>query len=170
MVTMLAGWFIAQHVFNWYSAPCIIVLAELISDTIYYALGRWGGERIRKKYAFFIEPTSTKSKYLKRLFVEHPRKTLVIGKLTHIAGVPVLLAAGAAKISWGLFLIFDLFATIPKSLFFVLIGFYLGNMAGSINHYLAYGTVIVSGLIATVFIAYMFFGIYVEKKLLGKNL
>ena len=54
-------------------------------------------------------------------------RTLILGKFTHSAGVIVLIAAGAARMPYLRFLLFNLIATTPKSLLFVTIGYTLGR-------------------------------------------
>ncbi|KKQ28057.1 MAG: hypothetical protein US42_C0002G0012 [Candidatus Magasanikbacteria bacterium GW2011_GWC2_37_14] len=166
LITMFVGFLLAHDLFNWLLAFVIIIAAEMVSDSLYYLAGYWGGKKLAEKYANFTKLSEKRLNFLKHIFHNHPRKTLIIGKITHMAGVPILIAAGIIKINWWLFFLYDLMATIPKTLFFLIIGYYLGQLSEKINSYLTYGTIIFSVIIILIFIGYLFIGNYLEKKLI----
>jgi len=166
LITMFVGYLLANNLFNWLLAFVIIIVAEMVSDSLYYLVGFWGGKKLTQKYTFFTKLSEKKLQFFKHIFQNHPRKTLIIGKITHVAGVPILVAAGVSKIDWWIFFLYDLIATIPKTLFFFTIGFYLGQLSEKINTYLTYGTIVFSGLIILIFVVYLIIGNYLEKKLI----
>lgn len=165
LVAMVAGLFASLGFFNLILAYLVILAGDLVSDSLYYSIGFWGREKVIKKYGRFILLDQTKLHKFETLVRYHSVKVLVIGKLTHFAGVPVLLAAGLVRIPYRKFIWYDMLATLPKSLIFLLLGFYFGSLTGTISHYLEYGTLITGGLLAVIFAGYLLTGKYLEKKL-----
>ncbi len=62
-----------------------------------------------------------------RNFDERGGRLLAFGKLTHAAGAAVLISAGIARMPVLPFLFYNTLATIPKTLFFALIGALFGQ-------------------------------------------
>ena len=168
LITMAVGWLAALGLFNPLVAYFVIVGADLVSDTLYYILGYWGREKLIKKFTLpGKEISMSRLGRIERLLKNHSKKTIVIAKLTHVAGVPVLLAAGLARVRLAIFLTYDALATFPKSLIFLLLGFYLGQASSTINQYLEYGTIVVSAAVMIVFVVYLFVGKQLEKKFIN---
>lgn len=165
LVAMIAGLFASLGFINLIVAYLVILAGDLVSDSLYYSIGFWGREKWIKKYGRFVLLDRAKLHKFETLVRYHAAKVLVIGKLTHLAGVPILLAAGLAKIPYKKFIWYDMLATLPKSLAFLLLGFYFGGLAGAIGSYLEYGTLIIGGLLALIFAGYLLAGKYLEKKL-----
>lgn len=165
-VTMMAGWIAFLGYLNPFLAYAVIVCADITSDSVYYFIGFWGRKKITQKDSQYSHKSVAKLKKIEHLLLHHSGKTIVITKLTHVAGVPFLIAAGMAKIRFFTFLLYDFLATVPKSLAFVLLGYYFGRSTGIINQYLEYGTFLISALIVAIFIAYLFVGRYVDEKVI----
>jgi membrane protein DedA with SNARE-associated domain len=165
LVAMVAGLFASLGLFNLLLAYLVILVGDLVSDSLYYSIGFWGREKVVKKYGRFILLDQEKLHKFETLVRYHSVKVLIIGKLTHFAGVPTLLAAGIVKIPYRKFIWYDMIATLPKSLIFLLLGYYFSNLTGTISHYLEYGTLITGGLLALIFAGYLLAGKYLEKKL-----
>lgn len=161
LITMGAGWLGSLGYLNLVLATVIIICADMLSDCAYYAAGYFGGEKLVKKY------TSTSLSRLRgreHFIHRHSRKAIVLAKLTHVAGVPFLLTAGLSRIPFSIFFLYDFVATIPKSIIFVALGFYVSHIASTINQYLEYGTFGVFALLLVIFIGYSFLGKYVRAK------
>ncbi|MFA5894130.1 MAG: DedA family protein [Candidatus Margulisiibacteriota bacterium] len=165
LVAMIAGLLASLGFFNLALAYLVIIAGDLVSDSLYYSIGFWGREKSIKKYGRFLLLDQTKLHKFETLVRYHSGKVLILGKLTHFAGVPILLAAGLVKIPYRKFIWYDTLATLPKSLAFLLLGYYFGGLTGTINRYLEYGTLITGGLLAIIFAGYLFAGKYLEKKL-----
>jgi membrane protein DedA with SNARE-associated domain len=116
----------------------LVVIADLIGDAIYYALGRWGGIYFVARWGRYFGITQERIVDLEKHFDEHAGKTLIIGKISHGVGVVALVAAGAAKINFWKFLWYNLISSIPKSLALLLVGFYFGAVYTRIIRYLDY--------------------------------
>ena len=131
-----------------------MVLADTVADSIYYAIGFFGREKLITKWGKYIGIELKEVEHMERLFKNHLGKTVVISKLTHVVGVPFLIAAGLAKTSFIMFTFYNTIGTTIKTLGFVLLGYYSKAAADQINVYLKYGTYFGLGLIALFIIVY----------------
>lgn len=165
LFTMLAGWLSFEGLINLFLAYVIIIAAEMVGDMLYYALGYWGRAKLVNKYAARLKFSPTRFKKIESLLHRHCGKTIIMAKLTHLAGVPFLVSAGLAQVPFFKFLFYNLIATLPKSLVFILLGYFLGAAVGTVNQYLEYGTFIVLGLMVAIIGGYLLLGKYFEKEM-----
>ncbi len=136
IATILAGFLVSLGYLNFPLAYGLAVTADLLGDTLYYLVGRFGANRVVDRWGKYLGTSWDQIEKLKRHFERHVGKTLPLVKLTHGAGGLILLAAGAAEVPYPLFLWFNLIGTLPKSLLLLLVGFYFGHAYRSINAYL----------------------------------
>lgn len=156
IVTILAGSMTAAGYLDAATVLLIVVLGDLIGDTAFYALGRWGTSLLLRYGGRWIGLTPGRLAQLRQRFAARSRSTLAVGKLTHSIGALVLVAAGAARMSYLEFLLINLVTTIPKSAVLLLVGYYLGqgllHLTGSFAYLplvlLAVGAVLVVVLLA----------------------
>ena len=151
IITVIAGFLSSLGYFNIFVVYFLMVLADLIGDTVYYAIGRWGGKPIINKWGRHIGITAKHVFKIERKLTNNGCKILFFGKLAHGFGTVFLLAAGAAKMSYWRFILFNIMPTLLKSLIFLLIGYYLGHAYKRISVYLDY-TAIVMVVLAIIFI------------------
>jgi membrane protein DedA with SNARE-associated domain len=127
IVTVLAGALAAAGLLDAIAVYTIVVLGDLIGDSVCYAVGRWGSVQLVRYGGRYLKLTPDRMAQLGAQFVDHGRKTLAIGKLTHSIGGLVLIAAGAARMPFIEFLLVNLVATLPKSLVLLFIGYFVGH-------------------------------------------
>lgn len=149
IVTVIAGYFSRIGLLDPVAVLVAAVAADLGGDAIYYALGRWGKDRISPRWRHRLRLDDARLDWLRDQFVQRGGRILVTGKLTHSAGMFVLLAAGLARMPFGAFLGWNLLATLPKSGGFFALGYVMGQAYTSIDHYLARGAAILLGLMLT---------------------
>ena len=53
--------------------------------------------------------------------------TILLGKWTHSAGLAVMLASGAARMNFSVYMAYNLVGTLPKTAAFTLIGWFIGS-------------------------------------------
>lgn len=126
IVTIIAGFLASLGQLNIFICYPLVVTGDIVGDLFMYAQGRWGGKPAVEKWGrrFGIKPDLVER--LERHFAERPGRTLVIGKLSHFFGGPVLIAAGMARAPLLDFIWYNFLATLPKSLILLLVGFYFG--------------------------------------------
>ena len=117
IVSIVAGYLASRGLLLLKAVIPVVILADLVGDVALYALGRWGRR--------FLPPRPSLARMARRLRADGTR-ILVVGKLTHTAGFAVLIAAGIARMPLARFLVVNLLATIPKSLFFLALGWIFG--------------------------------------------
>lgn len=149
IVTIIAGFLASTGKINPTIAYAIIIIADLVGDTMYYAFGRWGRAGFIEKHVVRVE----------KHFGTHAGKTLMLGKLTHAIGVGVLFGAGVAKVPYGKFLWYNLVPTLPKTLALLIVGYYFGQAYPIISRYFDYTAI---GIVVVAII--VFFGYRILKK------
>lgn len=159
IVTVIAGFLATSGRLDPFISFPLIVAGDLVGDTIYYFLGKWGGNKFALKWGKFFGLNESRLKKVERLFSMHGKKTLILGKLSHAIGVVILFAAGVVKFPYLNFLLLNLVATVPKSLALLLFGFFFGQAYARINYYFdvtAVATVIIALLCLLIYF-------YIEK-------
>ncbi|PIZ72450.1 hypothetical protein COY07_03235 [Candidatus Peregrinibacteria bacterium CG_4_10_14_0_2_um_filter_43_11] len=115
----------------------LLILADLIGDTIYYSIGRFGGRPFIKRWGHIFGITTEKLSQTEKHFHHHAGKTLAIGK-TQPWGMLVLIASGLSKMSYIRFMLLNLAVTIFKTAGLMAIGYYFGKSYKIINHYFGF--------------------------------
>lgn len=136
IITVIAGYLANIGAFNPVAAYIVVVVADLVGDVAFYFLGvtgmAWLPVSWRRKLGLSDERLSG--------LVDHFRaaggRTLIAGKLTHTLGALALIAAGVARMPFLSFLWYNFVATLPKSLFFLLLGYTLGVAYKNVNGYI----------------------------------
>lgn len=127
IVTVLAGSLTAAGYLDAWMVLAVVVLGDLIGDTLLYSLGRWGTSLLLRFGGRRVGLTPDRLAMLRQRFAARSRSTLAVGKLTHSIGALVLATAGAARMNYLEFLLINLVTTIPKSALLLLVGYGLGQ-------------------------------------------
>ncbi len=143
IITVIASFLASQGYFNVFIVYAMSIAGDLTGDSIYYAIGRYGRKLLINRWGHYIGLTKERMHAAEHYFEHHAGKTLITAKLTHGAGFFVLHAAGASRMPYWRFLWYNFLGNIPKSLVFVLIGYYFGSMYAQIDSYLSYVSVLV---------------------------
>lgn len=156
-ITMVIAGFLASAGFlNVFLVYLIAVSGDLAGDCLYYAVGRYGGRELIKRWGRFLRIKPEKIEEVEQHFDRRGGKTLVWGKLTQAVGSIILIAAGISKMPVKDFIWYNFIATLPKALVLVLLGFYFGQAYTSINSFFKLFGVISLGL-TIILIVYFFY-------------
>ncbi len=136
VVGLLAGLFARVGYLNLFAAYTVHVIADLVADFTYYSIGYFGGEKFLPKAAKFLKFSIEEVEEAKSKFHRNGKKIILFGKLTHVIGMPILIAAGLARYPAISFGVFDLIATIIKSAGIIAIGYYFGGFWQKIDSFL----------------------------------
>ncbi|HBM59599.1 MAG TPA: hypothetical protein DD444_10450 [Citreicella sp.] len=156
IVTVIAAWLASRGLLDIWSVAIVVIVADIVGDMLYYALGRWGLNRLPQPWLVKLGLNRVRLASLAGHFHEKGGRTLVFGKLTHTAGAPILVAAGLARMSLWRFFWVNLLATIPKSLFFVVLGYTLGSAYSQIDNWIARASLVVMGAMVLAGAAWVF--------------
>jgi membrane protein DedA with SNARE-associated domain len=136
IITVLGAFLAAQSIFNVYIVYIVVVLGDLIGDLLYYGAGRLGRFGLIERLAKRMGLATTSFKQLELYFENHGATALFYAKYTQ-TGIIALPAAGAARMPIAMFLLYNILATLPKSLGLVLVGYFLGREYQAIDRYSA---------------------------------
>jgi len=133
-VGLLSGLFARTGYFSLPIVYVVHVIADFSADLFYYSLGYFGGHRAVPKIAKFLKISISEEIKDEHQFHQHGRKILLVGKITHVVGFPILIAAGVSRYPISKFVIFDLIATVIKSAGIIALGYFFGNYWSTINN------------------------------------
>ena len=164
VAAMVAGALTASNEFNGVVVFVLLVLADLTGDTIYYALGRWGHDKLLASVGRYVGLTPKRIEPLRESFKKNDWKVLVIGK-TQAFGSVILYFAGAVRMDFGRYIFFNLLVTLPKILLFELIGYFFGESLIRSARYLDYITFIMLAAAIALFAIYWFSKGYLARRI-----
>ncbi|MCX6713797.1 MAG: DedA family protein [Candidatus Vogelbacteria bacterium] len=162
IVTIICGLLSSRGIMYFSVAFVVLVLADLVGDFIYYAVGYWGGQRAVRRFGKFLRIDEEQVLKLSDGFESHGGKILMTGKLSHVVGAPILVTAGLVKYPIPRFLWFSVIATFIKTFLLLEIGYYLGEAYDRMATYLDY-VGFASSLLVVVAIVAVFY--YLRKPL-----
>ncbi len=164
IITIISGFLASQGHLNIFFVYWLLVFADLIGDSLYYCLGRFGRKGLIEKWGHYIGITHSKLNSLENHFKNHSGKTIIIGKISHAVVIPILIAAGTAKMPFLKFIWFNFISTVPKSLILIIIGFFFGHAYKILNQYIDSFAIIGPILIGVAFLIYLLFRKFKNKK------
>lgn len=133
-VGLIVGFLARVHYIDLVWGYLAHVSGDLAADFAYYAIGYFGGAAIVPKMAKIFRFSVEEVENIEESFKKHSRKLIILGKVTHVIGLPILIAAGVVRFTWYKFLIFDFFATLMKASLLVFIGYYFGGLWEKVNN------------------------------------
>jgi membrane-associated protein len=142
---------------QYFESSDIIVLSifgNLAGDILHYLFGRFGGAALVNRWGHLIHLDEKRLDKLNSYFVRHGGKTLILGKVSIAFGGIALISAGLTRYSFWKFLLYNIIAEVPKSLFVFALGYYFGATIGNFNRYLLEYTLIFALLVVAFYLSY----------------
>jgi membrane protein DedA with SNARE-associated domain len=167
VVTIITGFLVSLGFMDFIPAYMTIVAGDLTGDILYYSAGRWWLNSTYKGVLRFLNINFKLVHKLEIAIKKHKGPFLFFGKLSHAIGGIILFAAGSAKIPMKEFLEFNFFATLPKSLILIGVGYYFGSTVSNFRRALDF-TVLGLFIFTLVLIGAYFAVTYVSNKYLKK--
>ena len=160
-ISLIVGFLIHLGYLEFIPSFLVLILGDLIPDSIYYYIGRKGNEKkIVEKYSSRLKGIAVSFSVLEKLWANHPKKTMFFSKLAYGLSIPFLISAGLVRMSFKKFIAYS----IPASLFqyglLTAVGYYLGKSYQLAEKYVKYGYI----LVAIVFIIFIAIYIYFVKR------
>ncbi|MDP2691246.1 MAG: DedA family protein [bacterium] len=156
IISVIGGFLWSLGIFDPFKTYFLLVIADLIGDTFYYSVGRFGGRPFIRRWGRYLGVTEERLLKTEVHFQHHAGKTLAIGK-TQPWGMLVLVTSGLSKMSYFRFILLNFAVTIFKSILLMLLGYYFGKSYTLISRYFGlYGKISVI-LTALLMIAYFLF-------------
>jgi membrane protein DedA with SNARE-associated domain len=163
ITVVTAGVLASVGLLNFFIVYFVAIVGDLVGDSLYYAAGRFGRKRL-DRWGRFIGLPKERLEKMEVHFNAHGGKTLIAGKLSHAIGAIVLVTAGIARVPFKKFIFYNLWATLPKSLVLLLIGYYFGNTFIHLQRYFDFAWL---GALAA---AILFVVVYLFLRKTGKKL
>ncbi len=133
--TVISGFLIATGVFNVFIAYPIIILGDVISDSIFYFVGRLSHNSITK-WILYFGVTSENLENAKKYFNKKSTRAIVASKFIHGIGVSGLMVSGMLKIPFLKYLRVCLITDILQFGVLLAIGYFFGQAYARIGIYL----------------------------------
>ena len=135
----------------------VLVLGDIVGDSIYYFVGRKGARFFVKIFGRFAGVDTDHFIALENHFKKHAGKTIFFSK-TQALGGAILAAAGASKMSYWKFLLYNILGSSIKIMALVVLGYYFGKSYNNINNGLN-----IAGLVSVVLLIFITV-IYLRRK------
>lgn len=153
IIMVISGFLVYLGFLNIFITYSLLVVGDLIGDSLYYAVGRYGSRFVWiKKAGYFLGYNQKIKESLKNHFEKHTVKTLLLAKISHGLGGTVQVIAGVIKVNFLKYLSVEIIGTIPKTLILLILGFYIGDSYLKINTYLDSIALIIIGAALAVFL------------------
>ncbi len=163
-ITMVAGALVAAGQMDGVTAAILLIIADLVGDGLYYALGRFGHGPLARRLTKWLKVTPERLAKLEQRFRANDWKLILIGKTQGLGSV-ILYFAGASRMPFVRYMVLNLLGTVPKVIVFELIGYFLGAALLSSSHYINYVTGLMFGAALILLGLYWVFRRYVWKDL-----
>lgn len=159
IVTIISSFFASMGYLNVFILYPLILFSDMVGDILWYYVGYFGRNLTGSWWTRFLGlPGPGGFEGFKRLidkFEENQGMVLFTAKLTHAVGFPFLIASGVFRLDIKRFILFNLLAAVPKTLIFMVLGYYFGRASYIIGRYLNYSAVIGIILLALAIAAYL---------------
>lgn len=136
---------------GFFSLPIIFILSiagDLVGDFIYYYIGYFSRSTLIDKHGHKFGLDQDKIARFDAAFHKHKIKSLIIAKLAPAIPGPVLIAAGALRMSLWTLVWVSIVLAVPKYLLFMGLGYWFGDLYVTFFHYYDIaGWLLMAGLI-----------------------
>jgi membrane protein DedA with SNARE-associated domain len=140
LVTAAGAFAAALHYFNPYTVFLISVLADFAGDVIYFSIGYF----FRRTFLERSKSSKFKDKFSRAsiMLAKRPWMAVVAVKITPVIPVPAIIMLGALGVKIRTFAKVSIAVALPKSLFFVLAGYFFGRSYERLSVYLHAGAAV----------------------------
>lgn len=154
VLAVIAGFLCANKFLNLFTVYPIIVLGDLVGDTLYYMLGRFGVPESLKGLFKKSGVKPTNIDVARSYFNVNHIKAISLSKITLGIGFAGIYFAGNAKIPYKKFIRVCLFTSALQYVVYLSIGMLFGSAYKKISHYIDFLTalIIVTALTIILFI------------------
>jgi len=133
---LIVGFLSRVRYINLYWGYSAHVLGDITADMVYFTIGYLGGMKIVPRFAKLFKYSVDEIESIESAFKKHSIKLILVGKITHVIGFPILIAAGLTRYKWYRFLLFDFIATLIKAAVLVFIGYHFGGLWEKVDNVL----------------------------------
>ena len=154
IISVISGFLASKGLFNIYLLGTILIAGDIVGDTLYYCIGRFGGRPFITRWGRIFGLNETRVETVDKHFEKHLGKTMLFGK-TQPYGSVLLTAAGISRVSYLKFIWYNFLGTVVKTTLLLIIGYYFGEAYNLIAKYLNYLGFILTILTIIIILIYM---------------
>ena len=155
-LSTLVCWFLVWNgYFNLWIVFVLILLADIACDAMYYRIGR--RSFTSKRVSSFVDKSNFLSGHLntmKRLWSNHPIKTMIFGKNAYMISVAIVASAGMSDMSFSRFLSYSIPASFIQPIILLFIGYHLWNWYNLASKYIQYPEIAIAILLLIMIFTY----------------
>jgi len=151
LILALGGVYASQHKMNLAVVIVIGTLAAITGESVGFLLGRHHGRRVVRRIPFIGDWLSTKLEESEEYFKKHGGLTVAIGRYATAAGAFIPFTAGASKMSYRTFILFDAPAIAVWAAGISIFGYAFGQHLDFIDKTLSRFGYVVLGLVVVLF-------------------
>jgi len=130
---------------------------EMAVDMALYFIGYISRAGVVEKFGHYFGLTAERILRLEKLVHRHSWKTLLVIKYSPVIPVPGFVITGAAKLKFKKFFYILFTLSLPKAVFFTVIGYFFGQAYNRLVRYFYYGQyLIIAVIILFIIISYLF--------------
>ena len=166
IIALVVGFLIRLNFLSFWPSYLILILGDIIPDTIYYLLGRSGSQsKLWVKYSQSKSGLLHNFSVIERLWQTHPRKTMFFSKLAYGLSTPFLISAGLVKMPFKKFISLTIPITLGQYVVILGLGYLLGNSYELAAAYIKDAGLIVAGLVLIIGLIYFFLSRYARREI-----
>jgi membrane protein DedA with SNARE-associated domain len=130
VVMMATGSLLHGGIVSFWPAYGALLLGDILSDTMWYCIGRWGGRPFLDRWGRLFNATPEVISKVERRFHEYHTSILIVSKLTMGFGfaVATLMTAGLLKVPFSRYFTINLVGGFVWIFALMMIGYYFGNL------------------------------------------
>lgn len=165
VVALAAGFLVFAGYLDFLPAYAIMLLGDLIPDTFYYYIGRFGHKKeLIIKYSY-LKIISRHFSALEHLWAKHGLKTMFLSKLAYGLSTPLLISAGLVKMPLRRFISYAFPVTVTQYGIIMVIGFSLGHSYQTADKYIHNASIFIAAILVLLVVAYIIIGKYASRQI-----
>jgi membrane protein DedA with SNARE-associated domain len=126
-ILLIAGYFASTGEFNIFLVMLIAATGAVIGDNIGFAIGHHYGRNVLLRVGRFFFLTPKRFEHMEGYFKRHGNKTILVARFITGLRVFAALLAGASKMPWRLFFIYNVAGAILWSVVITTLGYLFGQ-------------------------------------------
>ena len=143
-ILLAAGFFAAQGHFHLWTVIAIAALGAMLGDNLGFAIGHFIGRAALERYGRYILLKRKRLAHLDKFFARHGDKTILFARFVTGLRVFAALFAGAARMHWRTFVLFNAMGAILWSVVITLLGFFFGHSWNLLEQWIGRTSVILA--------------------------
>jgi membrane protein DedA with SNARE-associated domain len=126
-ILLAAGFFAASGHFQLAAVMAVAATGAVVGDNIGFAIGHRYGRGFLLRYGRFIFLTPARLEHINNFFERHGNKTILVARFITGLRVFAALLAGASRMRWRVFLVYNMAGAILWSIVITTLGYLFGH-------------------------------------------